>query len=415
MVALFIVSILLSAYFTGVGRFFPMMVHSFFVNDPLDEKDEKYILRFVKDMVTGNTFFFYIAMMFGYFAAFSAACFILYGWISPGISFQIHSPAWALLVSILILFGITYFGTEIISKVVFKTNSFLKFQVFYIPAILIFLVFQPLFQFIFLFIPLKDRKKEAINTEFLDKSDMPLLFNNPSVGKLKGKYEQELKILQNALLFSKIRIRDCMIPRTEVEAIDEHTPIEEVKSRFISTGYSKLIVYHENIDNVIGFFNSKDIFKQPKTVSEKLSQITFVPETMPANRLLNEFMHDNRSIAVVVDEYGGTSGIVTLEDIMEEIFGDIEDEHDTDDLVEKRIKTNEFIFSGRLEIEYINANFLLQIPENEDYDTLAGFILFHHQNLPKVNDIIKIEQFSIKILKVTNTRIDLVLFKTGQD
>jgi CBS domain containing-hemolysin-like protein len=150
-------------------------------------------------------------------------------------------------------------------------------------------------------------------------------------------------------------------------------------------------------------------------VSEKLSQITFVPETMPANRLLNEFMHDNRSIAVGVDEYGGTSGIVTLEDIMEEIFGDIEDEHDTDDLVEKRIKTNEFIFSGRLEIEYINANFLLQIPENEDYDTLAGFILFHHQNLPKVNDIIKIEQFSIKILKVTNTRIDLVLFKTGQD
>jgi CBS domain containing-hemolysin-like protein len=415
MIALFIISISFSAYFVGLGRFFPMAFHTFFVNDPLNEKNEKYILRFVKDIITGNTFFFYIAMMLGYILFFSVTCLLLYSWILPGMSAHIVHPAGTIIVLVMIIFGITYIGTEIISKIVFRTDSVLRLQIFYIPALLFFLLFQPLLHIIFKAIPFINRKGTAINTEFLDKGDMQFLFKNPSVGKLKGKYEQELKIFQNTLLFSKIRIRDCMIPRTEVEAIDENTPIEEVRSKFIATGYSKLIVYQENIDNVIGFFNSKDIFKQPETVSEKLSQITFVPETMPANRLLNEFMHDNRSIAVVVDEYGGTSGIVTLEDIMEEIFGDIEDEHDTDDRVEKRIKTNEYIFSGRLEIEYINTNYLLQIPESEDYDTLAGFILYHHQNLPKVNDILKIEQFSIKILKVTNTRIDLILLKTGQD
>jgi CBS domain containing-hemolysin-like protein len=228
------------------------------------------------------------------------------------------------------------------------------------------------------------------------------------------KNNQELTIFHNALLFSKVRIRDCMIPRTEVEAVELTTNIEELLKKFVSTGYSKVIVYQNSIDNIVGYISSKELFKHPKTIKEKLNPVAFVPETMPANKLLHEFMQHHRSIAVVVDEYGGTSGIVTLEDIIEEIFGEIEDEHDTDDLVEKQVNPNEFVLSGRLEIEYMNSKYGLDFPENEDYDTLAGFILYHYHNLPKPNTIIKIELYTFKILKVSNTRIELVHLKLHQ-
>jgi CBS domain containing-hemolysin-like protein len=224
----------------------------------------------------------------------------------------------------------------------------------------------------------------------------------------ENKEYQELKIFHNALVFSKVRIRDCMIPRTEIEAIDIHASMEELQNKFISSGYSKIIVFKEAIDNIVGYINSKQIFKHPANIEDNLNQISFVPETMPANKLLHEFMQYHRSIAVVVDEYGGTSGIVTLEDIMEEIFGEIEDEHDTDDLVEKQINSHEYILSSRLEIEYLNVKFGFNIPESEDYDTLAGFILYHHHSLPKQNDLITIDHFTFKTLKVSNTRIELV-------
>jgi CBS domain containing-hemolysin-like protein len=229
--------------------------------------------------------------------------------------------------------------------------------------------------------------------------------------KEENKEYQELVFFHNAMLFSQVRIRDCMIPRTEIEAIDINASIEDLQNKFISTGYSKIIVYSEAIDNVVGFISSKQLFKHPVTIEEKISQISFVPETMPANKLLHEFMQYHRSIAVVVDEYGGTSGIVTLEDIMEEIFGEIEDEHDTDDLVEKQINPDEFILSSRLEIEYLNFKYGLNFPESEDYDTLAGFILYRHHSLPKPSDKITIDSYSFKILKVSNTRIELVYLK----
>jgi len=233
--------------------------------------------------------------------------------------------------------------------------------------------------------------------------------------KEKNKEYQELKIFHNALLFSQVRIRDCMIPRTEIEAIDINASIEDLQNKFISTGYSKMIVYSEAIDNIVGYISSKQLFKLPATILEKISQISYVPETMPANKLLHEFMQYHRSIAVVVDEYGGTSGIITLEDIMEEIFGEIEDEHDTDDLVEKQINPDEFVLSSRLEIEYLNSRFGLNFPESEDYDTLAGFILYRHHSLPKPNEKITIDAYSFKILKVSNTRIELVYLKVDRN
>jgi len=220
--------------------------------------------------------------------------------------------------------------------------------------------------------------------------------------------EHEIKIFQNALDFSSVKLRDCMIPRTDIVAVEEKATIAELKQKFIDTGVSKIIVYNDDIDNVIGYVHSKQLFKNPFSVQSMINELTFVPETMSGSRMMQLFMQERRSIAIVVDEYGGTSGLLTLEDIIEEIFGDIEDEHDRDNLVEQQISENEYLFSGRLEIEYLNETFHLNIPEKDDYDTLAGFILYHHLNLPLAGDMIHIEPYTFIIRKLTNTRIDLV-------
>jgi CBS domain containing-hemolysin-like protein len=220
--------------------------------------------------------------------------------------------------------------------------------------------------------------------------------------------QREFKIFHNAQLFPKVRVRECMIPRTEIEAIDIRVSVEELRQKFITTGFSKLLIYDGSIDQIVGYISSKELFKKPETVAAKLTTVAFAPETMPANQLLHEFMQQHRTMAVVVDEYGGTSGLVTLEDIMEEIFGEIEDEHDTNDLIERVIKENEYVFSGRLEIEYLNSKYGLDIPEQEDYQTLAGYILFNRHNFPKIHDHFKILSFQFKILQATQTRIDLV-------
>ena len=199
-----------------------------------------------------------------------------------------------------------------------------------------------------------------------------------------------------------------MIPRTDIVAVDENTPIAELKQKFIDSGVSKIIVFSDDIDNVIGYVHSKEMFKNPSSIQAMINQLTFVPETMSGNRMMQLFMQERRSIAIVVDEYGGTAGLLTLEDLIEEIFGEIEDEHDKDNLVERQISEKEYLFSGRLEIEYLNETFHLNIPEKDDYDTLAGFILYHYLNLPLAGEIIKIDPFTFVIRKATNTRIDLV-------
>lgn len=416
MIFILVLLIIGTAYFSCMSRIYAVLDQSTLIND-LKEEKKRILFSFLKEMVSGDTFFFYVSMMLSYLIFLISATFVLFTVLQG--SLVIHSmPVFTGLV-VLIAFAAVYAGGEILAQVLVKIRAIHKFQGTYFFALLFYLAFYPLLQILFSFwsfILTRGFKRNIshINVEFISGHNLDMLLNASTTGKTQNKNSQELKILQNALLFSNTRIRDCMIPRTEVESLEIGTSIEEAKSKFVDTGYSKLIVYQDNIDNIIGYFSSKEIFKRPANIGEKLSPITFVPETMPANRLLHEFMHDNRSIAVVVDEYGGTSGIVTLEDIMEEIFGDIEDEHDTDDLVERKVRNGEFVFSGRLEIEYLNSRYNLQIPESEDYDTLAGFIIYHHKNLPKVNDIVKIDLFSIKILKASNTRIDLVMLRIGE-
>ena len=225
----------------------------------------------------------------------------------------------------------------------------------------------------------------------------------------------DIKLFQNALDFSTVKLRECMVPRPEIAAFEINTPLEEIKQSFIETGYAKILIYKKTIDNIIGYINSKDFFKNPGSIRSMLNRIIIVPETMVAHKLLSLFIKEKKSVAVVVDEFGGTAGMVTIEDIMEEIFGEIEDEHDTVDLEEKQLSENEYVFSGRHEIDYLNDKYNLGIPKTDDYETLAGFIIYHHESIPKTNQKLKIAPFTFEILRMSRTRIELVNVKSKED
>ncbi len=235
-------------------------------------------------------------------------------------------------------------------------------------------------------------------------------FENP---ESEIELENEVKIFQNALDFSKVKLRDCFVPRTEIIALEYESTTEALKETFIETGFSKIPIFKGDIDNIIGYIHTSEMFEHQKDWKKQINQIPIVPETMAAQKLMKMFLTEKKSIAVVVDEFGGTAGIVTLEDIMEEIFGEIEDEHDVHDYVAEKTGENEYLFSGRLEVDSINSRFNLNIPESDDYETIAGFILHNHQHFPKINEVIRIDRFSIKCMKVTNNRIELVKVTTA--
>ena len=220
--------------------------------------------------------------------------------------------------------------------------------------------------------------------------------------------ETEVQIFQNALDFSKVKARECMVPRTEIEALDENTDLEILKNKFFETGFSKLLIYRDSIDNIIGYTHSFELFKNPKNLKSILLPIPVIPESMPANEILEFFTKQKKSVAVVVDEFGGTSGMVTIEDVIEELFGDIEDEHDSEDLVEKVISENEFIFSARLEIDYINEQYKLNLPESDEYETLAGYIIYLHESIPEKGNTIETAEFSFFITEVSTHKIEIV-------
>lgn len=215
----------------------------------------------------------------------------------------------------------------------------------------------------------------------------------------------DIQILQNAMEFRHIKLRECMIPRTEIEAINVDTAIETLLEKFSETKHSKILIYQESIDNIIGYVHSYDMFKRPSTINEVLRTIDIFPETFPANRLLSRFIQSRQGIAVVVDEFGGTSGIVSMEDVMEEIFGEIEDEYDEEETIEQQLGVNEYLFSTRLEIDYLNGEYDLNLPESEDYETLAGFILHHHESIPARGEEINIDPYRFTIVKAAGNKL----------
>jgi CBS domain containing-hemolysin-like protein len=221
-----------------------------------------------------------------------------------------------------------------------------------------------------------------------------------------GEETEDLKIFRNALEFSGLKVRECMIPRTEVIALEVDSPLDDLAERFIETGLSRILIYSDTIDNVIGYVNSKGLFKKPEKIKSHLIPIQIVPETLPVNKLLTGFIKEGKSIALVVDEFGGTSGLITTEDIIEEIFGEIEDEHDTSDLVERMLEKNHFLLSGRHEIDYLNEKYFLDIPVSEEYDTLAGYIIYHYESIPEKDTSVELDNFLITITDVSSNRIE---------
>ncbi|MFT5860168.1 MAG: putative hemolysin [Flavobacteriaceae bacterium] len=221
-------------------------------------------------------------------------------------------------------------------------------------------------------------------------------------------FGNEMQILKNALDFDSVQARDCMIPRTEVVGIDETDSIETLRKQLIATGLSKIIIYRENIDNVIGYVHSFELFKQPTSIKQILLPISFVPESIPGKELLQLFAEKSGNIAVVVDEYGGTSGIVTIEDVIEEIFGEIEDEHDREELLEEKLSKRQYRFSARLEIDYLNETYDLDLEEDEEYETLGGLIIHHLERIPEAGTTLELENMIINIEEVSENRVDLV-------
>lgn len=224
----------------------------------------------------------------------------------------------------------------------------------------------------------------------------------------KEDIDNDVRIFQNALDFSNIKVRDCLVPRTEIDAVEVNTPLEELKSVFTESGHSKIVVFKDNIDNIIGYIHSSELFRLGKKWQQKICKMPFVPETLSAQKLMRTLMQQKKSLAVVIDEFGGTSGIVSLEDLVEEIIGEIEDEHDNQSLVAKQLGNNEYLLSGRLEIERINEMFGLELPESDEYQTLGGFILSHHQRFPQLNETIIIGKIRIQTIKQRSTKIELV-------
>lgn len=297
---------------------------------------------------------------------------------------------------------------EFMPKTLFRINPNLTLRACSVPAFICYVVLYPVSRFSSLlsmgFLRLTGTRpnKEASNKAFT-KMDLDY-FIQSSIDETKDKeqIDTEIKIFQNALDFSNIKIRDCLIPRTEIIAVDIESTIQELKDTFIENGISKVIVYKDNIDNVIGYIHSSELFRHPQEWQKNIRTIPIVPATMSAHKLMKIFMQQKRSLAVVVDEFGGTSGIVALEDLVEEILGDIEDEHDTTSTIAKEIGEDEYILSGRLEIEKANEDFGLHLPENDEYQTIGGLILHEYQSFPKVHEIITIGHFKIQKMQFTS-------------
>lgn len=305
------------------------------------------------------------------------------------------------------------FTAEFLPKVFFQiyANSFLK--VFAVPAYIFYLLFGTISSLV---IWLSDFILKKIFKTAGD--EVQLAFSKVELGNYINEQmeeveegediDSEIQFFQNALEFSEVKSREVMIPRNEITAVDISTPPQDLIDIFIKTGYSKILVYRDTNDDIMGYIHSFELFKQPKTLKSILISVIFVPETMLVKNVLNVLNKKRKSIAVVIDEYGGTSGMMTVEDIVEELFGEIEDEHDSVALIEEKLSENCFRFSGRMEIDYINENYKLNLPEGENYETLGGLIFQYTEEIPKEGGTVRIENFRMQMLEVSNTKIELV-------
>jgi len=368
--------------------------------------------QFIGTMLVGNNFalvFYGIAM----------ATLLEKPLIEPYIT---SSKVGILLIQTLISTLIILITAEFIPKTIFRINPNRILSVFSIPLFIIYIIlWLPMIIVIgisqgLLNLFMKGQfKHEKVTFGRIDLENYikESILNTSS--KEQGKIDHEVQIFKNALDFSKVKARDCMVPRTDIIAFDVNDSIDILRKKFIETGLSKILIYRDSIDNIIGYTHSYELFKRPETIKSILLPVSIVPETMPANDVLEQFTKQKQMITVVVDEFGGTSGILTIEDIIEEIFGEIKDEHDSEQLMEQKVDENEFIFSGRYEIDQLNNKYQLKLPTSEEYETLAGFLLQQTEKIPDTNEVILFDNIAFKILEKTDTSIDLVYLEIKEN
>jgi CBS domain containing-hemolysin-like protein len=410
-----LLTILFSAFFSGMEIAF---VTSNKLRIELDRKQGVYGSGIVR-IFTSNPGQYIATMLIG-----NNIALVIYGlffskMLGPLLTPLLRSDLLVLITNTVISTAVILLVAEFLPKTIFiiSPNFFLK--ALSIPTLFFYWIFYPISKFTLaasnLFIRIFFKNKPGVKPHenvVFSKVDLDHFVNIARQNKEVSEPDhRNMKIFQNALDFSNVKLRECMVPRTEIKAVDSSASIDELKEIFIATQHSRILVYQDSIDNIIGYFELKDLFKNPPDIMSGLRKLAIVPETMAANKLLKIFVEEKKSVALVVDEFGGTSGMVTIEDMLEEIVGDIEDEHDVNELTEKVISKNEYVFAGRLEIDYLNEKYHLGLPEEDDYETLAGMILYFHGSIPGSNDIIRIKNFVIKVLKVTSTKLELVNLK----
>jgi CBS domain containing-hemolysin-like protein len=333
---------------------------------------------------------------------------------------QVSSDFMIMVLQTIIATLIILFFAEFLPKVLFRINANGIIKFFAVPLWIVYYILYPI---VWLFtsasqfllsriLKVNFTRQETVFTYVdLDQFIQELAGNEEQIEDV----QQEIQMFQNMIDFRKVKLRETMIPRNEMKVVEVSESLENLKNIFINFGFSRIPVYSENIDNIIGYAHSFDMFKNPRDLKSIIKPILFIPETMPANVALTKFIRERKNIAVVVDEFGGTSGMVTMEDIMEEIFGEIEDEFDAEEMIEKVIRPGEYVFSARLEIDYLNDEYKLGLPESEDYKTLAGLIIHHHESIPATAETIHLKPFRFDILQATEARIELVRLTLEED
>lgn len=402
------------------SSFFSGMEIAFVSSDKLRFEMEKNNMRFSAYILSNfykNPNTFISTMLVGNNIALVIYGIIMADIINRYVLFGFENGFLQLLCQTIISTLIILFTGEFIPKSIFKINPNLSLRLFAFPLFICYIVLYPISKLtsgisavllrIFGIKMSKEDSDKAFSKIDLDYFVRSSIENAATPDKLGS----EVEIFRNALDFSEIKVRDCYVPRTEIVAVDIHDDISKLKNMFVESGISKIIVYDGNIDNIIGYIHSSEMFHRSSQWTDSIQTIPIVPETMPVHKLMRMFMQQKKSIGVVVDEFGGTSGIVTLEDIVEEIFGDIEDEHDSSKLICKQINENEYVMSARMEIEKLNETFGLSLPESDEYLTVGGLILEKYQGFPKLNEDIKIGNYSFKVVKKSATKIEMVKLK----
>ena len=411
-----LLSLLCSAFFSGMEIAY---VSSNRLNLEI-EKKQKGLIPKILSIITKDPSRFISTMLIG-----NSFALVIYGlfmgqFIIDYLSF-LFSPSMneltVLLLQTIISTLLILIAAEFIPKVLFQIYSNFSMKIFSIPAYIFYIILYPVTGLVIIisnFILKTFFKVNTDESEFsFSKVELENYIEN-EIDKSDNNLDSEIEIFQNALELSEIKARDVMVPRAEIIALENTSNIINAKKLFVETGFSKIPIYRNSIDNIVGYIHSFDFLKKPQNINEFILPVVFVPEPMLVNDVLEKLTRESKSIAVVIDEYGGTSGIITVEDIVEELFGEIEDEHDNYDLHEKKISEGIYEFSSRLEIEYLNKSYSLDLPESESYDTLGGLIVFNKEEIPKVGDEVLINGYSIQIIHASSSKIEKVVLKKNQ-